>query len=127
MKRYVLRTVSRPRDGVSLAARCRREALTARVLDSIIGYLLDRGKCKLSYDLPEVDALATFVNPDTNTTMFLGVDGECKSALTSCLADNEQAVIDGYRDAHEDAFAARGMARREIEIACLDRLDEQST
>jgi ACS family glucarate transporter-like MFS transporter len=72
---------------------------------NIIGYLLDRGKCKLSYDLPEVDALATFVNPDTNTTMFLGVDGECKSALTSCLADNEQAVIDGYRDTHEDAFA----------------------
>lgn len=71
---------------------------------NIIGYLLDLGKCKLSNDLPEVSALATFVDLDNNATMFLTVSGDCGDALQTCLADSEQAVIDDYRLTHEDAI-----------------------
>ena len=71
---------------------------------NLIGYLLDRGKCKLSYDLPQVDAIATFVIPNTNETKFLGVSGDCQSGLQSCVANMEQAVMDDYIDTHEDAF-----------------------
>ena len=71
---------------------------------NLIGYLLDLGKCKLSNDLPHIDAVATFVVPNTNETRFLGVSGDCQSGLEQCLANMEQAVMDDYIDTHEDAF-----------------------
>ena len=72
---------------------------------NVIGYLLDLGKCKLSYDLPDIDAVATFVVPNTNETRLLGVSGDCQSGLQQCLADMEQSVMDDYINSHEDAFA----------------------
>lgn len=67
---------------------------------NIIGYLLDLGKCTTT-PLPAVNSLATFVDPDNNSTMFLTVSGDCADAIQTCLADSEQAVIDDYRMTHE--------------------------
>lgn len=71
---------------------------------NLIGYFFDKGRCKLSYDLPDIKAMATFVVPDTNDTMSLDVSGDCQSGLKQCLANNEQAVLDNYIEAHDEIF-----------------------
>jgi hypothetical protein len=58
---------------------------------NLIGYFLDMGMCKLSNDdLPTVDVLPIFTNPDTNTSMMIDVPVDCRIAFATCLADEEQ-------------------------------------
>ena len=72
----------------------------------MIGWLLDQGKCKLSYDLPDVNVLPSFTNPDTNTSMEINVPVDCHTTFATCLADNEQAIIDDFRAAHPESVMA---------------------